>query len=582
MGIPSYFSHIIKNYSNIVRGFSVFFNQSHFQHLYMDCNSIIYDAVHLLQNSKINHLNFETALIDEVIRKIEDYITMIKPTQSVFIAFDGVAPLAKMEQQRTRRYKSAFMANIDFHNGSPPTTSTATSTSKPFNTAAITPGTTFMQNLSSRIEAHFITGRGKQATSNGLKNSNGDLGGPANAHTKRIEYIVSTSNQAGEGEHKLFSHLRSHPELINDNIAVYGLDSDLIMLSIFHLKYCKNIHIFREAPEFLKSMIPVQTSSDKNEPHFLDILHLSKSILSEMDCKYPDTTRIYDYVFLCFFLGNDFLPHFPAMNIRTHGIQVLLDLYRKYIGSNQGRYLVSNTTGEIQWKYVRLLVQEVAKLEHQFLKQEYFARDKMEKRKFPENTSKEREEAFNNIPIMYRQEEKYICPNEKFWEQRYYKTLFHIDKPDEESKRKICQNYIEGLEWVYMYYTRGCIDWRWKYDYNYGPLFADLVRHVPHFEMRLIKDKPANPVIKDVQLSYVLSRDNFHLIPVRQREYILTHHLDKYPAKYEFCWAFCRYMWEAHPVLPHINIGDLEITKKVVNSNNSNNKQKHNNAVSKK
>jgi len=131
-----------------------------------------------------------------------------------------------------------------------------------------------------------------------------------------------------------------------------------------------------------------------------------------------------------------------------------------------------------------------------------------------------------------------------------------------------------------MYYTRGCIDWRWKYDYNYGPLFADLVRHVPHFEMRLIKDKPANPVIKDVQLSYVLSRENFHLIPVIQREYILKHHLDKYPAKYEFCWAFCRYMWEAHPVLPHINIGDLEITKKA--ENNINNKQKQSNAVSTK
>lgn len=531
MGIPSYFSHIIKNYANIVRSFSFFLNQTHFHHLYMDCNSIVYDSVYFLQNSKIDPLNFETVLIDDVIRKIENYIAVIRPTKSVFIAFDGVAPLAKMEQQRTRRYKSAFMSKIKFDN------SNETTSSYKFNTTCITPGTEFMQKLSRRIEDHF-------------KNP------PLNASNKRIEYHVTTSNEPGEGEHKLYAHIRNNP-LLEDNIAVYGLDSDLIMLSIFHLKYCKNIHIFREAPEFLKSMIPVQTSSDKNEPHFLDILHLSHSISKEMDCKYPDPVRIHDYVFLCFFLGNDFLPHFPAMNIRTHGIQVLLDLYRKYIGSHPNRYLISNTNGKIQWKNVRLLIQEMSKLEHQFLKQEYVVREKMGKRTYPETTPKEKEEVFNNIPLLYRQDEKYICPTETGWEQRYYQTLFRKETPTDEVKKEICQNYIEGLEWVYLYYTTGCVNWRWKYNYQYGPLFVDLFKHTPHFEMQILKEMKQNPVAKEVQLSYVLSRDNFHLLPFFQREYVLSKHGDKYPIKYEFQWAFCRYFWEAHPVLPEIDIEDL-------------------------
>ena len=39
---------------------------------------------------------------------IEYYIQEIKPENTVFIAFDGVAPVAKLDQQRNRRYKSAL------------------------------------------------------------------------------------------------------------------------------------------------------------------------------------------------------------------------------------------------------------------------------------------------------------------------------------------------------------------------------------------------------------------------------------------------------------------------------------------
>jgi len=534
MGIPSYFSHIIKNYSNIVRSLNYFISKNLlFHHLYMDCNSIIYDAVYGLE-SEIQKgereipSNFEDVVIDSVIDKIKFYIELIRPVHTVFIAFDGVAPFAKMEQQRTRRYKTWFMKNVDLGTDKK---------SSIWNTSAITPGTDFMNKLSRRINHEFKNSEDKYSIK---------------------KMIVSCSDECGEGEHKLYEHMRTN-DISRDNVAVYGLDADLIMLSIFHLKYCNNVYVFRETPEFLKNSLPVQSIDNDNPkiPQFLDIQHLSTSILSEMRCKFPDPIRIHDYVFLCFFLGNDFLPHFPAMNIRTHGIQGLLDIYRSCIGNFPDRFLISRTNGSIVWKHVGIFVSEVAKKEHEFLINEYFVRDKFDKRRFLETTPLEKEDALLNTPVIYRAEEKYICPSEANWEKRYYKTLFD-SKTNHDTIKEICINYLEGLEWVYKYYTNSCPDWRWKYKHHYPPLFADLCKYVPHFEMNFITKGKNGAFTPYTQLAYVLPSSNLELLPKNICEFLKTNYSELYPEHYGFKWTFCRYFWESHPILPEISISLLE------------------------
>ena len=237
---------------------------------------------------------------------MDEYIYKTKPDNTLLIAFDGVAPVAKLEQQRNRRYKSVLEKNIRKELGF--------LDEKKWRSTAITPGTHFMNNLGEYVTKYY-------------KNKEEKYG------VKKI--IVSTSNEVGEGEHKIFHYIREHPVFHKKTTTlVYGLDADLIMLSLNHLPITRNLYLYRETPEFVKS---INVNLQPNETYVLDIPKLSNAIISTMNNYRPANTlqeknRLYDYIFLCFFLGNDFMPHFPSINIRTNGIQIMFEAYQKVIG----------------------------------------------------------------------------------------------------------------------------------------------------------------------------------------------------------------------------------------------------------
>jgi 5'-3' exonuclease len=549
MGIPSYFSYIIKNHANIIRNLQYHRNKlkTQFTSIYLDCNSIIYDAVREVEQGTGNSHSSKTiedSIISVVIRNIWQYVELIHPTKTVYIAFDGVAPFAKMAQQRVRRYKTGYMAAINFDSETPIQSS---SISKKWNTTAITPGTDFMRLLSMRIKREF-------------DNASGRIGCET--------VIVSAADEPGEGEHKMFDHMRQTAS-IDETIAVYGLDADLIMLSLFHVFSYENIYIFREQPEFAKSLFMDRDAALGNgelDHLLLDCRGLAKAILNEMGISGAISTqqmrsRIYDYIFMCFFLGNDFLPHFPALNIRTHGIYTLMEIYKRLIGISEGRHFINMETGNIQWRWVKILVREIATKECNYITNEYETRNKLEKKYYPVKTAKEREDAFNNIPTIYRGEEHYICPYEKGWEDRYYETTFH-KKMNSDDIRKACINYFEGLEWVLKYYTAGCPHWKWKYNADYPPLFSDLIKYMPEFETEFIdgSSDPLNKPFKaNTQLLYVVPKWNHSLLPKKAKTYASK--LENYYVNMDelkFQWTYCKYFWEAHAILPDLSRDEME------------------------
>ena len=528
MGVPSYFAYLIRNHREMLIKLIDFKKQ--INNLYFDSNSIIYDGLRFLSKNYKNYKNdeaFEKDLIRLVCKHLEDYINEIKPNKRVMIAFDGVAPVAKLEQQRTRRHKSMLEKRI---------MNSISGEKKEWNKTAITPGTKFMENLNNSINNYF----------------------KGNEKKYGVEKIIfSGSDKKGEGEHKLFDYIRTHASSHRNEVSiVYGLDADLIMLCLNHLRISKNIYLYRETPEFVKS---IDKSINPDESYLLDIPLLSQRIIFEMnDLKKPsntqETNKLYDYIFLCFFLGNDFMPHFPSVNIRTSGIDVMMNAYKAVIGSSNNNLTNGKT---IYWKNVRKLVRFLADNEYDNLMREYKIREKWERRKFLSNTEDEKKDRYLYIPIKNREIEKYINPYEGFWQKRYYESLFNCDESFD-LKKQVSVNYMEGLEWVMNYYTKGCIDWRWHYKYNYPPLFKDLLKFVPRWGTVMIPENTHKSVIPHVQLAYVLPVESLHLIPDGVGEKLLKEKSECYKKNNKMMWAYCKFIWEAHMELPHIDLENLE------------------------
>jgi len=526
MGIPSYFSFIVKNHHKIIKELSAF--NDRMDNFYLDCNSIIYDCVHKIDLDEIKD-DMKTAIIINVFHKIEEYVNFIKPTNLLFISFDGVAPVAKLEQQRNRRYKSNYKSNI-YNN-----IFTDKKIDK-WNTASITPGTEFMRMLNEKIRKKFND--------------------PSKYKLNKI--ILSLSDEYGEGEHKIFKYIRDTKEdNINCTNVVYGLDADLIMLSLNHLPINNKIYLFRETPAFVKS---INIELEPNKTYLLDIPELANTIIMDMNNGRIPTTeqgynRLYDYIFMCFFLGNDFLPHFPSVNIRTTGIDKMFNAYCATIGMHEDENLTNGKV--IYWRNVKHLVRFLADNEEGYLKTETHSRAKREAIKPPNKTMEDKWKLFENKPTYNRQREKLINVFHAGWEARYYKQLFDLEI-DEIRKKQICVNYLEGIEWTMKYYTSGCPDWRWCYNYNYPPLLKDLIHYIPFFESEFIVNKPENPVNELVQLCYVLPRQSLSLLPDKLRMALLSNHDGWYKEDCDFIWAYCKYFWESHVDLPHIEIQKLE------------------------
>jgi 5'-3' exoribonuclease 2 len=279
MGIPSYYKKLTDTVTGLL-------SKSHpnvpVDWFWMDFNCLIYHCLHKesmpLYDSS-NKDEWENTLLDEVVKYTLKIIQLVDPKKGVQICIDGVVPMAKMRQQRLRRFKSAWMKTH------------SDTSQESWDTNSITPGTAFMGKLKNRLET--------------ISKKHGN---------KHIQ--ISSSDSPGEGEHKIMEDWRSNK--FNGNFAIYGLDADLIVLSLLGRELwgkANNVWLFRE--EITAGKVEYDSLGEEQFEWFsIHTLcdHLCKDISEEKRRAF-----ILNYCFGMSILGNDFLPSSLGLKIRDNG-----------------------------------------------------------------------------------------------------------------------------------------------------------------------------------------------------------------------------------------------------------------------
>jgi len=311
--------------------------------------------------------------IQSVIKAIAYLLDNFIIAKKVIIALDGLVPYAKIVQQRYRRMRSKEEGVFDRNQ--------------------ISPDTAYMRELESAVASRFPTA------------------------------ILSRTNTAGEGEHKLITELQKIAPTDRKSICIYGLDADLILICLQNkaLSQPGKMHLLRESSEFNDPSLKSAEFSS------LDIWGLSSQLPLQID-QYMALSM------LCF--GNDFMPNLGIFSLREEGYERALDFYTK---AGKPNLLVADGR-------------------HIFLK--YCA-------------SKENSILRERIAKRNRPEEKTIIGKDDSLLSRKY-GLHILDGVFD--MKKVVEAYWKTFHWTSHYFkTSTPINWHWYYPYADAPLISDIV-----------------------------------------------------------------------------------------------------------
>lgn len=422
-------------------------------------------------------------LCDEICNEIKQLIIAVKPRQKIVLCVDGVAPLSKQNQQRLRRFKSILDSD------------------KQFDSNSISPGTLLMHKITTTIDKWI-----KKMLSD--------------KDFKHLQFIFSSEKSPGEGEHKIVSYLRKYHT--SESCCIVSLDADLIMLLLS--THHKNLHILRLSVISDDCCLDIDIIRDK-----LCLILVDEKGEEKVDEK----TLITDFIILCFFIGNDFLPTIPTMEIMDGAIDIAISKYKQHnqpLSTHQ-----DNTIAIIYSSLTQFLLLLCSEEENMLL------------RKIKHITD------YYDDPILTNN-----IKNDTFDYKNYRHDYYTKHFDANSSITSISHQYLSGMIWNINYYTFGITDWTWTYPHHYGPFLCDLAESMKTFKPMFSRhSKPNTPFI---QLLSILPPQSRKLLPIGlEKIYENKEFNNLQPEKIMLDYSGKKNEWEAIVTIPHLNQTQIEL-----------------------
>lgn len=596
MGVPSLFAHLSSKYKTI-------FTKPGSHTLCLDFNALIHTS------NKKREVD-ECIMFENLKKMINEIVKTVKP-RVLLIATDGVAPRAKMNQQRARRYVAAedtmksgkkffiegkikktcgkeVEVKIDHEENSRkldaknndaeefPSNKNQTSFNSDTSESTINNGATSNESFTSVIDE--ILDEFDSSSDAEVWDSNCITPGTpfmfrlesmldsffilmlnTNADWKGLTLVYSSSRVPGEGEHKIMHFIkRTRPS----SCTIYSPDADVLFLS---MNLPTTVKVMRE--DTIKKKCTkcdqrghnaVSCEDPSKAPHvYVNIDELKKCVIRDikmgMTNVVNDSSRIIsDFVFVNFLCGNDFLPTLPCFDVRFEAVemvcQVLVQLY-----NSKGKYIIDKD-GNINFEVLQSFFAQLSRKEDGLYSLKAMKLREMRKRwdiKGSEEISMEN----NKGKIEYYKNKLFrrIGPDTSeqttgsFVEKE---TLSMFDNDFLTARAEVAKHYLTGLAWTNALYQKGLLSWVWFYPYHYAPLASDLAL-VTNFKPSFTMGSPLSGL--EQALLVLPPPSKFHL-PEPLHPIFDTCH---FPTQFTIDMFDKLLPWQGTVLLPFVNVNDV-------------------------
>ncbi|KAJ1427822.1 XRN 5'-3' exonuclease N-terminus-domain-containing protein [Ochromonadaceae sp. CCMP2298] len=417
MGVPAFYRWISEKYSKIVvdmleerpavvEGTVIPLvlnepnpNDIEYDNLYVDMNGLIHPCSHPEDREPPKN---EEEMYENVTKYLDRLVAAVRPRRMLYLAVDGVAPRAKMNQQRSRRFRAAqdvkekrqMMDEVVAEMGEMGYEAPEEKEGAGWDSNVITPGTAFMTNLSAFIRFYILNRMNRDP------------------FWRTIKVVFSDASEPGEGEHKIMGFIRNQRAQPgfdpNQRHILHGLDADLIMLAL--ATHEAHFTILREKVTFGRQKEPEVSEAQrllnarsmrngvlvsclhpqdewvyKTPLQALHVNRLREYLDNEFAClkqglPFPyDLERIIDdFIFICFFVGNDFLPHLPSLDIRDGALDFLMETYKDLLPSMG---YITSPGGKLNLRAADVILGRVGEIEDEIFKMRKKSSDQEERKR---------------------------------------------------------------------------------------------------------------------------------------------------------------------------------------------------------